>query len=274
MEENAIMVALNATEEMLRLKNYSPATRKSYLSCLHAFLKTGSDHAPLETEHIKSFILQKQSEGLSSSTTNIYLQAIKFYFHQVLHIRTKLYVPLAKRPKRLPVTLTRNEILRILEVVANVKHKTMLAIAYGAGLRISEVTSLRVRDLDIATKTVTIRAGKGQKDRISVLPASLLSNLASLTVHKHPSDFVFASERGGKLTTRTVQKVFTSACKKVGILKQATFHSLRHSFATHILENGTDVRYVQALLGHNNIRTTQIYTYVTNPALQNILSPL
>ena len=150
----------------------------------------------------------------------------------------------------------------------------MLALAYGAGLRVSEVVNLRVQDLDTTSKTVIVRAGKGQKDRISVLPSSLTNDLFDLTINHQPDNLVFRSERGGKLTTRTAQKIFEGACKKAGILKPATFHSLRHSFATHVLENGTDIRYVQALLGHNNIRTTQIYTHVTNPALKNIKSPL
>jgi len=274
MEENTIMTALNATEDVLRLKNYSSATRKSYLNCLHTFLKECPDNSLLNEQHIKSFILQKQTEGLSSSTTNVYLQAIKFYLQRVLGSHTKLNVPIAKRQKRLPVTLTKSEILRILDVVINKKHKTMLALAYGAGLRISEVVALRVQHLDIGSKTVMIRAGKGQKDRISILPVSLSDDLHSLINGRDPNDLVFASERGGKLTTRTAQKIFQMACKKAGVVKSATFHSLRHSFATHVLENGTDVRYVQALLGHNNIRTTQIYTHVTNPALKNILSPL
>lgn len=274
MEESSIMVALNATEEILRLKNYSMATQKAYISCLHAFLITCSDHHYPDETHIKSFILQKQNEGLSSSTTNIYLQSIKFYLHNILHSHIKLYIPLAKRQKRLPVTLTKKEIIRILETIKNIKHRTLIALSYGAGLRVSEVIAICVQNIDLESKMLTVRSGKGRKDRITVLPMSLSYDLRSLMTGKNPDDFIFSSERGGKLTTRTAQKVFACACKKAKILKPATFHSLRHSFATHVLENGTDVRYVQALLGHNNIRTTQMYTHVTNPALRNIVSPL
>ena len=122
--------------------------------------------------------------------------------------------------------------------------------------------------------TIHIKNAKGQKDRISVLPNKLIGNLKSLISGKMGNDFVFESERGGKLTTRTAQKVFERALKKSGTAKNATFHSLRHSFATHLLENGVDVRYVQELLGHQNIRTTQVYTHVTNPKIKNIKSPL
>jgi site-specific recombinase XerD len=274
MEENAIAMALDQTEEILRLKNYSPSTRKAYLNCLRSFLEGCTNHQPPDEAMIKSFILKKQSAGASSSTTNVYLQAIKFYFSQVLRSPIRINIPLAKRSKRLPVTLTKNEILRILDAIANTKHKTMIALAYGSGLRVSEVVALRVANIDLESKTVTVRAGKGQKDRISVLPESLISDLRVLKTGKRSNDFIFSSERGGKLTSRTAQKVFKNALNTSDVLKPATFHSLRHSFATHVLENGTDVRYVQALLGHNNIRTTQQYTHVTNPALKNILSPL
>lgn len=273
MEEVAILAVLKTMEDVLKLKNYSPATRKSYLSCIQSFLQTCTQIIPTESQ-VKSFILAKQQTGISSSTTNVYLQAIKFYYQYVLRRYIKLYIPLAKRAKRLPVTLTKIEILRLLETIKNRKHKTMLALSYGAGLRVSEVVALRVQDLDLEAKTVMIREGKGQKDRLSIIPALIVNELEEFLIHKRSSDFVFVSERGGRLTTRTMQLVFTQACKRAGITKPATFHSLRHSFATHVLENGTDVRYVQALLGHNTIRTTQIYTHVTNPALKNILSPL
>jgi len=128
--------------------------------------------------------------------------------------------------------------------------------------------------LDFEELTVHVKLAKGQKDRISVIPKVLVSDLKNLVAGKSKNDLVFASERGGKLTTRTAQKVFENALRNSKIKKDATFHSLRHSFATHLLESGTDVRYVQELLGHQNIRTTQIYTHVTNPKLKNIKSPL
>jgi len=150
----------------------------------------------------------------------------------------------------------------------------LLSLAYGAGLRVSETVNLKVADMDLTELTVHIKPAKGQKDRISLIPEKLTKSLSGIISGKRANDFVFASERGGKLTTRTAQKVFEKAIKKAGINKRVTFHSLRHSFATHLLENGVDVRYVQELLGHHNIRTTQIYTHVTNPMLKNIKSPL
>jgi integrase/recombinase XerD len=133
---------------------------------------------------------------------------------------------------------------------------------------------LTVSDLRLLEKTILVRGAKGQKDRITLLSEKVIPDLQNVILGKAPNDLVFESERGGKLTTRTLQKVFADALKKSKIQKPATFHSLRHSFATHLLENGTDIRYVQELLGHHNIRTTQRYTQVTNPSLKNIKSPL
>ena len=147
-------------------------------------------------------------------------------------------------------------------------------MAYAAGLRVSEVVSLRVKDIDMNELTVTVRQGKGKKDRLTVLSPKLTGDMQSLTAGNGLNEYVFVSERGGKLTVTAAQMIFKKCLRKAGIIKDATFHSLRHSFATHLLENGVDVRYVQELLGHQNIRTTQIYTHVTNPNLKNIRSPL
>ncbi|MFH1896344.1 MAG: tyrosine-type recombinase/integrase [bacterium] len=162
----------------------------------------------------------------------------------------------------------------ILGAVKNTKHKLLLSLAYGAGLRVSEAISLKVQDIDFHELTIHIKQAKGKKDRISVFPEKLSADIQNLITGKDKNNFVFSSERGGKLTTRTAQKVFENSLKKSEVKKDATFHSLRHSFATHLLENGVDVRYVQKLLGHQSIKTTQLYTQITNPKLRNIKSPL
>ncbi len=146
----------------------------------------------------------------------------------------------------------------------------MISLDYACDLRVSEVISLKVADLDIDKLIVHIKGAKGKKDRISVLPKKLENDLRNIIAGRNAKDYIFDSNRGGKLTTTSLQKMFRRSLAKTTIKKPATFHSLRHSFATHLLENGTDVRYVQELLGHSNIRTTQIYTQVTNPKLKNI----
>lgn len=263
---------LQKTECELKIKNYSPKTLKSYLYGLREYFSfKDNNFTELDQENIRNFLLHCQNKGISPQSRNLFLSAIKFYYRNVVKNSQKIEIQSAKKPKSLPTVLSRSEVTRILKSPKNAKHKLLLSLAYGAGLRVSEV---KVQDLDFEELTVHIKRAKGQKDRISVMSESLVDSLKNLVAGKAATDLVFASERGGKLTTRTAQKVFENALCASDIKKSATFHSLRHSFATHLLENGTDVRYVQELLGHSNIRTTQIYTQVTNPKLKNIKSPL
>lgn len=266
---------LDKTEKELRIRNYSPKTIKSYLYGLREYFSYKSgDFTDLDQEDIRNFLLHCEIRHISPQSRNLFLNAIKFYYRTVLRSNEKIDIQSAKKPKSLPIVLSRSEVGRILESPKNAKHKLLLSLAYGSGLRVSEVVSLKVQDLDFEELTIHIKQAKGQKDRISVMPESLINSLRNLVAGKLGNDLVFESERGGKLTTRTAQKVFENALKDSDVKKDATFHSLRHSFATHLLENGTDIRYVQALLGHSNIRTTQVYTQVTNPKLKNIKSPL
>lgn len=266
---------LEKAEEEMRLRNYSQKTVRSYLGCLaDYFTSSGNNPEKIDLNLIKNFLLQKQERGYAPQTTNLYLNAIKFFYRDVLKNFQKIDLKFAKRGDRLPVILSREEINRIVGAIKNPKHNLMLALAYGAGLRVSEIINLRVRDIDLNELTIHLKQAKGKKDRLTIFPEKLKADIAVLTALRDPSDFVFISERGGRLTERAAQAVFLRAVKTAEIKKQATFHSLRHSFATHLLENGVDVRYVQELLGHQNIRTTQIYTHVTNPAIKNIKSPL
>lgn len=266
---------LRRVETELRVRNYSPKTLKSYLHCLRIFLAyPGAGSAGPNEEVIRRFLVSLEQKNMSPETRNVYLSAVKFYYGSVLKRPFRIDIRTARRPRRLPVVLSRSEIESLIEVTKNPKHRLMLSLAYGAGLRVSEVVSLRIGDLDLDGLTLHIKAAKGNKDRISVLPEKLVGELRSFIAGKTSQDLVFPSEWGGRMTTRTAQKVFEHALKKSGIMKPATFHSLRHSFATHLIENGVDIRYVQVLLGHQNIRTTQSYTHVTNPVLKNIRSPL
>lgn len=266
---------LERTRQELRLRNYSPKTMKSYLGCLKEYFDFKKFNLEkIDEEKIKQFLLNKQSKDYSPQTVNLFLNAIKFFYREVLKIPQRINLKFAKRSKKLPIVLSREEIKGIIETIKNQKHKLIIALAYGAGLRISEVVSLKVKDVNLEELTIHLKNTKGKKDRITIFPEKIKSGLQCLMAGKNPCGYLFESERGGKLTERTAQKVFENVLKRAGIKKDATFHSLRHSFATHLLENGVDVRYVQELLGHRNIRTTQIYTQVTNPKLKNIKSPL
>jgi len=266
---------LRETDELMRLRNYSPKTRKSYLHCLQDyFIFKHDDLGSLDILSVKTFLLRKQNKGAAPQTINLYLNAIKFFYREIINYRGVINLKFAKRSNKLPVVLSRNEITTIIDTVKNQKHKILLSLAYGSGLRVSEAVNLKIKDINTDELTIHIKDAKGKKDRLTVFPEKLKKEISALIYSRDKNEYVFESERGGKLTTATAQKVFEQALKKSGVAKEATFHSLRHSFATHLLENGVDVRYVQELLGHQNIRTTQLYTKVTNPQLKNIKSPL
>jgi len=266
---------LEQTKQELKLRNYSPKTIKAYLTCLKEYFGFKKFNLEkIDEEDIKQFLLNKQDKNYSSQTINLYLNAIKFFYREVLKITQKINLKFAKRSKKLPIVLSREEVKNIISVIENLKHKLIISLAYGAGLRISEVVNLKIKDVNLEELTIHLKNAKGKKDRITIFPEKIKMDLQNLIADKNFDAYLFESERGGKLTERTAQKIFENALRKTNIKKTATFHSLRHSFATHLLENGTDIRYVQELLGHANIRTTQIYTKVTNPILKNIKSPL
>lgn len=265
---------LEQTERALRLRNYSPRTRKAYLFYIREYAVFSKKNSLKDRQKaIEEFLLDKHRRGQSPQTINLALNALKFFYAEVMKSPQKLEFKFAKRSKKLPVVLSRSEIERVIAATENSKYRMMIALGYACGLRVSEVVVLRVSDLDIDELVVRIRNAKGKKDRISVLPEKLQNDLRNLIAGKRGEEYVFASNRGGELTTTALQKMFRQSLRISGVQKPATFHSLRHSFATHLLENGTDVRYVQELLGHANIRTTQLYTQVTNPNLKKIKSP-
>ena len=266
---------LEKVDRLMRLRNYSPKTRKSYLLYIKNYIIFSQKlRIKNKQKAIEDYLLNMQKQNKSPQTMNLALNSIKFLYSEVLNDPQKINLKFAKRSKKLPVVLSRSEIEKILLKTSNAKYRLIIALAYGCGLRVSEVINLKVKDLDIDELTITIREAKGKKDRISVLPEKLLNDLRNMIAGKNADEYLFDSSRGGKLTTASLQKMFRKSLAKTYIKKSATFHSLRHSFATHLLENGVDVRYVQELLGHANIRTTQLYTQVTNPSLKNIKSPL
>ncbi|MBT4384336.1 tyrosine-type recombinase/integrase [Candidatus Peregrinibacteria bacterium] len=267
------MECLEKMERELKVRNYSPRTVRAYLRCFREFARFDPDYYDFDEEKVKSFLLAKQEAGLASQTINLHLNAIKFYYKNVRQLRCNWTLKFAKRSKKLPLVLSHEEIMELLNVIQNKKHRLIIALAYGAGLRVSEILSVRVRDLDFERGLLKGVNGKGAKDRFTLLPEKLNMDLIDYIYAKNSSDYLFESERGGKLTSRTAQKIFEVALGKSGIKKAATFHSLRHSFATHLIENGTNLRYVQDLLGHASIKTTQRYTQVSSPALRKIQSP-
>ena len=257
-------MGISGLQRYMRVAGYSPKTIEAYSRCVEE----------IGTTDLMMFLDKKAREGKSSYTLNQYHSAYKLYTIKVLNKSWSGRFPYAKRHKKIPVVLSREEIARILAAEKNKKHRLMLALAYGAGLRVSEVVNLKVQDIELYALTLWVRQAKGKKDRLTIVPSKLVRQIEFEMDEKDKQDYLFESARGGKLTTRTAQAVFETAIKKAQINKNATFHSLRHSFATHLLENCVNIRYIQELLGHSSISTTQIYTKVANPALQNIRSPL
>ncbi len=237
-----------------------------------AWKKTDLEHP--DEENIRDFLLHEERRGCGPSSRSILLNAIKYYYRDVVRSKKEITIYSPKKQHKLPVIFTYDEVKQTLRATTNQKHRLLLSVAYGSGLRISEVLSLRIADMDLAQETIHVKQSKGRKDRITVFPQTVVQEMKNYVCERKGDEYVFPSERGGKLTSSTAQKILANAMQKAGIPKQATFHSLRHSFATHLLENGVDTRYVQELLGHRNIQTTQRYTQVTNPAVRRIKSPL
>lgn len=267
--------AIQSLDRTLKLRNYSKATRKSYAGCVRRFFKEHPEEMCVpHVEKIENFLIALFDRGASTQTVQSYMHAMKFYYKEVMNTRLNIVFKTPKRPQRLPVVLRRDEIESILNHITNEKHQTMIALAYGAGLRVSELTDLRAGDVHFEEGLLYVYQGKGKKDRVTLLPAKLIPELTKHAWGKCPGDYLFESARGGRMSSRSIQLVFERALKAANITKHATFHSLRHSFATHILEQGTDIRFIQKLLGHTNIRTTQRYTHVSTANIRTIQSPL
>lgn len=263
-------------KQEMKLRRFSQKTVKSYThyitSCLDFTRKSPRD---VNSDDIRSYLEKMADEGLSSSTLNTTYSALLFYFSKILHRRFFVRIPRAKRDKKLPTVLSPQEVAAMLNATTNMRHQCMLKLLYGAGLRVGELVRLRMRDIDFDRGLISVIRSKGAKDRTTLLPSSLKDILLKQKTLKKPEDFLFTNGRGEKrLTEETVQKVVHQAAARAGIAKSISPHTLRHSFATHLLESGTDIRYIQALLGHAKLETTQIYTHVAESRLKDIVSPI
>lgn len=265
---------LKLTQEM-KLRKFSQKTIKLYLYYITDLLKRANKNPKtVNTGDIRGYLEYLADKNSSASTLNCAYSAFKLYFEKILCRRFFANIPRAKSAKKLPETLTKEEVKKILGTIQNVKHKLLLGLIYSSGLRVSEVVNCKVKDLDFESKLMRVRLAKGAKDRTTILSEKVCAVLQKYVKNKNANDYVFESDQGGRLTERTAQKVFSNALANSQIKKPATCHSLRHSFATHLLEAGTSIRYIQELLGHARLETTQIYTKVADNNLQNIKSPL
>lgn len=267
--------------QLLIIKAYSPKTIRTYRYEFTSYLlKLGNVSAHrLNAVHVRKYMEYcAREEKLSENTLHSRLNAIKFYYEQVLEQDKMLWdIPRAKRPSLLPKVLSEAELKRMFAAVKNLKHKAILFTAYSAGLRVSEVVKLRVQDIDSERMQIFVARAKGKKDRVVNLSILLLDVLRQyMKMHKpRPSYYLFGSDdEKGPYSERSAQVVFRRAKQAAGIQKDVGFHGLRHSFATHLLEKGIDVKYIKEVLGHFDIRTTERYLHVSKENLVNIISPL
>ncbi|MBN2789550.1 MAG: tyrosine-type recombinase/integrase [Candidatus Delongbacteria bacterium] len=263
--------------QKLKLKGYSFNTISSYNHCFEKFLDhfRNKDVSTLTKEEITEFLYKEHLKGLSYGYQNQIINAIKFYYEKVLGRKKEYYeLPRAKKPLKLPIVFSEQEIVLLLDQVDNIKHRSILYLIYSAGLRISEAVKMKIADIDSKRNVIHVKGAKGKKDRTTLLSQKLLHLLREYYKVYKPKDYLFEGETGKQYSISTIQKIFKRALEKSGIRKDATVHTLRHSFATHLLENGTDLRYIQQLLGHNSSKTTEIYTHITKKGMDRITSPL
>lgn len=262
----------------LKIKAYSTNTIATYKSELVILMKLLNEFPiyNLTTNQIKSYLLwmlqqQKKSENKVHSAIN----AIKFYFEKVLY-KPKIFIeiPRPKKPYLLPQVLSTQKIKKLINASENEKHKTLLMLGYSAGLRVSEIVNLKLADIDSDRMVINIKRAKGKKDRTVMLSEQLLVQLRKYYTQFKPKEYLFEGQTQEQYSIRSAQLVFNNAKKKLNIQQKGGIHSLRHSFATHLLEQGTDIRYIQELLGHNSLSTTLRYTQVSVKQLTKIQSPL
>jgi integrase/recombinase XerD len=264
--------------ELLQRKRYSQSTIKCYTGYFLQFMTYFSDRdlRTINPQQINQYMLELiNCRHISVSQQNQRINAIKFYYEKVLG-RKKEYFRLSRprKDKKLPSVLTLEEVDRILSLTKNLKHRCILMTIYSGGLRRSELINLKVADIDSRRMLIKICGAKGKKDRFTLLSERLVRELREYYIKYRPELWLFEGQKGDKYSATSIEKIFRDAVKRADINKYVTPHTLRHSFATHLLEQGTNLRYIQELLGHASIKTTELYTHVASNALMKIRNPL
>lgn len=276
--ETSHINAIKDYRDQMFLKRYSQNTIKIYLTQFGKFLKfyERKFSTDLTDEDVKHYLLTIFNEReVSLSLHKQIICSIKFFYEKILRRETKSYyleIPKTKQQK-LPVILSKSEVTAIINCTNNLKHKAILSTIYSGGFRISEAIDLHISDIDSDRMVINIRGGKGAKDRVTILSDELLTLLRDYFRKYRPKTWLFENQQSSQISARFVQSFFVGALKKSRVNKKASVHTLRHSFATHLLEDGVEVSTIQKLLGHKSIKTTEIYTHITSKALKGIKSP-
>ncbi len=264
--------------QKLEGRRYSSSTRKSYSGHFRGFINFYPDKKPedISEEEIKAYLLHLvNKKKISISTQNSVINSIKFFYEQVLgQNRKKYWIDRPRKEKKLPLIIGKDDVKRMIASTENLKHRCIIALLYSSGLRRSEVINLRKQDIDLERMQIFVRGGKGKKDRVTLLGQEMCALLKEYYKEFKPNYWVFEGPNRSKYSAESVRMVVKQAGEKAKISQPVTPHMLRHSFATHLMEEGTDTRYIQKLLGHSKLETTAIYTHVSNYSLAKVKSPL
>jgi len=270
-----VVVLLEKLRIELKIRGFSPKTLNAYISNNKSFLEfIGKDAKDVNEDDIKSYMVHLMDKGLRPASVSLAMSAIRFLHDEMLGKGLFAKIKLPKLEKKLPTVLSKKEIRKILDVTKNAKHKLLIVFLYSSGLRVSEAVSMKIDDLDLEERMGIVRAGKGKKDRNIILSESLVNDLKSyLGDRKDENPYIF-DVKDRHIVIRQAQRIVSEAAKNAGIKKRVFCHALRSSFATHLLEAGTDIRIIQELLGHSNLATTQRYTKVSTEQLKKVKSPM
>ncbi len=257
----------------LELRKYSFNTAKTYITLFEAYINyyRDSELMALDENDVRNYLQYLVQQGRSDSYINQSVNSIKFYYEVVKEMPNRFYaIERPRKREKLPRVLSKEEILDMIKCTYNIKHRCIISLLYSAGLRRGELLNLKVTDIDSKRMLIRVDGGKGRKDRFTLLGETMLQDLRSYFLKYRPNEYLFEGANGGKYSARSVAVIVKRAGKYAKIRKPVTPHILRHSFATHLLEQGTDLRYIQSLLGHNSSRTTEIYTHVAVNSFKNI----
>ncbi len=264
--------------DKLELRRYSPNTAKSYIALFEKFINSfdkDRDLLTIDDLEIQKYMQIQSRSGKSASYLNQLINAIKFYYEVVEGMPGRFYAidrPLVE--EKLPMVLSKEEVRKIISVINCLKHKCIVSLLYSAGLRRSELINLKIADIDGQRRLIHVRQGKGKKDRYTLLSKAVLKDLRQYYIQEQPKEYLFEGLAGAKYSETSIVMIIKKATKRAGIHKRVTPHTFRHSFATHLLEDGVDLRYIQELLGHSSSQTTERYTRVASKVFNKIKNPL
>ncbi|MEK6932876.1 MAG: tyrosine-type recombinase/integrase [Nanoarchaeota archaeon] len=263
-------------KEALR-RCYSFRTIKTYQKCVERFLKTcNKDISKISKTDVKEFLYELIEKGKAGNTINVYLSSLKFLLEEILNKKMRLNIKYSKKPLKLPIILSRGELKKLFSSIYNKKHRLIIQFIYSSGLRVSEIINLKIQDLELNKSYGFVRNGKGNKDRIFIVAETLKEDIKNLIEKEKlkTEDYLFNTNRKSKYNIRSIQQIIKNAVKIAGVNKKISPHTLRHSFATHLIENGYSVSEIQALLGHKSPETTMIYLHASLPNMIKVKSPL